>query len=156
MEKQIEVFTDGSCHTRELTGAWVAIICTDGNKKILQGLEHQTTHHRMELTAVIQVIAYLDEYHTGEPVTILTDSQYVTGLVSREAALTHKNFMTRAGKILGNADLIRQFYTLLKRPGISFIKIKAHQRNADTPYYYHEEADCLSRSLVRQAVKALI
>jgi ribonuclease HI len=33
-EKHVDVFTDGSCHTQKLIGAWVALIHINGEKKI--------------------------------------------------------------------------------------------------------------------------
>jgi ribonuclease HI len=154
-QEDITVFTDGSCHTQKLIGAWVALIHVNGQKKILQGVEQHTTHHRMELVAVLKSMEFIKEQYPEASVSIITDSQYVTGLISREHGLTAKNFMTKGGKKIANEDLLIRFYKLLNLPGISFIKVKAHQQNADVPYG-NREADLLSRSLVRQAVQDLI
>lgn len=151
-QEHIDVFTDGSCHTQKLIGAWVALIHISGEKKILQGIEQNTTHHRMELVAALKSMEFIKEYHEAALVRIITDSQYVTGLIRREAGLTSQNFITKSGKKIANEDLIIHFYKLLKHLDISFIKVKAHQQNADVPSGNHE-ADLLSRSLVRQAVQ---
>lgn len=154
-QEHIDVFTDGSCHTQRLIGAWVAIIHINGQRKILQGIEQATTHHRMELTAVLRSMEFIKEFHGTAAIKIITDSQYVTGLVRREPGLTTQKFITKGGKKIANDDLIIRFYTLLKQLNVSFIKVKAHQHVADVPYNNHE-ADLLSRNLVRQAVQDLI
>jgi ribonuclease HI len=153
-QEHIDVFTDGSCHTQKLIGAWVALLHINSEQKILQGIEHNTTHHRMELMAVLKSLGFIKEHHATASVRIITDSQYVTGLIQREAVLTHQNFMTKSGKKIANDDLVIRFYKLLKHLSVSFIKVKAHQQNADVPYG-NREADLLSRSLVRQAVQEL-
>jgi ribonuclease HI len=153
-QEHINIFTDGSCHTQKLIGAWVALIHVNGEKKILQGIEQHTTHHRMELIAVLKSMEFIKELHSAASVNIITDSQYVTGLISREHGLTAKNFMTKGGKKIANEDLLIRFYELLNLLDISFIKVKAHQQNADVPYG-NREADILSRNLVRQAVQEL-
>lgn len=153
-QEHINVFTDGSCHTQKLVGAWVALIQVNGQKKILQGIEQHTTHHRMELIAVLKSMEFIKELHPAASISVITDSQYVTGLMSRKHELTAKNFMTKGGKKIANEDLLIRFYELLNLLDISFIKVKAHQQNADVPYG-NREADLLSRSLVRQAVQDL-
>lgn len=153
-QKHIDVFTDGSCHTQKLVGAWVALIHINGQKKILQGIELHTTHHRMELIAVIKSMEFIKELQPAAFINVITDSQYVAGLIMREQGLTAKNFRTKGGKKIANEDLLIRFYELLSLLDISFIKVKAHQQNADVPNG-NREADLLSRSLVRQAVQDL-
>ena len=108
----------------------------------------------MELIAVLKSMEFRKELHPAASISVITDSQYVTGLMSRKHELTAKNFMTKGGKKIANEDLLIRFYELLNLLDISFIKVKAHQQNADVPYG-NREADLLSRSLVRQAVQDL-
>lgn len=154
-EKQIEVYTDGSCHTQARTGAWVAIVFAHGRKIVLHGIVSDTTHQRMELTAVIEAILFLEKHYPQDPIILVTDSQYVTGLPDREERLVTQKFLSRNGNTIANVDLIKRFYAIKNTLTISFIKIKAHQRNADMPYN-NDEADFLSRSLIRQSVKNTI
>ena len=58
-EQLAEIYTDGSCHTQKRIGAWVAIILTGTEKKVLSGIVQDTTHNRMELYAVIKGIEYI-------------------------------------------------------------------------------------------------
>ena len=55
----VEIYTDGSCHTQFLIGAWAAIIFISGEKIILSGIENYTTHNRMELMAVIKALEFI-------------------------------------------------------------------------------------------------
>ena len=52
------VYTDGSCDTQFLTGAWVCILLIGEERQQLSGLEMNTTHNRMELLAVIKGIEF--------------------------------------------------------------------------------------------------
>src|ERR1700712_1984940 len=107
------IYTDGSCSTEFLTGAWVAIIVLRNDKKMLSGLEMNTTHNRMELTAVIKALEFLkDSYKDISSVKIYSDSQYVTDLESRKERLTAFGFLSKKGKELPNADLVKMLLTL--------------------------------------------
>ena len=57
----IKIFTDGSCHTQLKIGAWVALIFVEDKKIILQKVMENTTHNRMELSAVISAVHYVTE-----------------------------------------------------------------------------------------------
>lgn len=147
------IYTDGSCHTQSLTGAWVAILFIENERKQLSGLEINTTHNRMELTAVIKAIEFLRDHYTEiANITIYTDSQYVTALKDREERLTALGFASKRGRALQNSDLIKKLLELFESYTIETIKVKAHQKINDLNKY-NIEADRLSRKIVREAVK---
>jgi ribonuclease HI len=151
----IPVFTDGSCDTRYLVGAWVAILVIAGQKIELSGIAKGTSHHRMELTAVIEAIRYIrEEGHQDTPVIIYSDSQYVTGLVERQPKLEMQDFKTKSGKGTRNEDLVKIFYSVKQDLPLTFIKVKAHHKS-DTPLL-NIEADIKSRNRVRDEVKRII
>jgi ribonuclease HI len=148
-----EIYTDGSCHTQLKTGAWAAIILTSTGKQTLSGLEYNTTHNRMEITAVIKAIEYIYDNHKQVTyLKIISDSQYVTGLPSRAEKLQQHAFITSKGNELQNADIIKELLRLTTLFTIDFIKVKAHQRSTEE-VNYNREADILCRQLVRNAVK---
>ena len=147
------IFTDGSCHTQLKIGAWVAIILIDEHKIILSEKVFNTTHQRMELTAVIEGLQHLQQNFTQiKSVKIISDSQYVVGLVARQLKLEVTNFMTKADEPISNADLVKQLFATLKKFNCEFEKIKAHQKKTTT-VNYNIEADKLSRKIVREAVR---
>ncbi len=147
------VYTDGSCHTQKRFGAWVAIILYNGSETILQGSEPNTTHHRMELLAVINAINYVCNNTSGKIVLqIFTDSQYVVGLPAREHKLSTTHFLTKSGRTLQHADLVKSFFQLLEMHSIVLHKVKAHQ-STNEAINYNELADQLARGIVRAAVQ---
>jgi ribonuclease HI len=153
-EEAVKVYTDGSCHTQHKIGTWVAIVFAGTKRKILSGIEKDTTHNRMELTAVIEAIEHIRTHYKNVSIKVYTDSQYVTGLPARKEKLLSTDFITGRGTALQNADLIKIFFETLTVLTIEFIKIKAHQKKDDITNY-NREADRLSRKLLRAAVEDL-
>jgi ribonuclease HI len=148
----IEVYTDGSCHTQLCIGAWASVILCDDQKIVLSGIEKDTTHNRMEILAVINSLKYVRQYYDQiTDLRIISDSQYVIGLVDRETKFTSSNFTTKAGKEIRNMDLVKELLELLTHVNVKFIKIKAHQKQTSI-VNYNIEVDKLSRQLVRQQV----
>ena len=148
--KSITIYTDGSCHTQLKIGAWAAVILVDGKKKILTGKAENTTHNRMELTAVIDALMYVqNNYGVTREIKIISDSQYVIGLTAREQKLSANDFITKKGKPVQNADLVKQLLLLLNKMNVTLEKIKAHQQKTGVDEY-NIELDKLSRKLVRE------
>jgi ribonuclease HI len=151
---EIAVYTDGSCNPAYRIGAWASIILNGKEKVILKGHALDTTHQRMELTAVVRSLEYLPENNPSSfPVTLYTDSQYVTGLLSRKEKLTTSGFITKKNNALPNADLIRQFFTLCLILPISIVKVKSHQKET-TNEQLNGEVDKLCRKVVRELVES--
>ncbi len=147
------IYTDGSCDTGSRTGAWVAIVISRDGRVILSGVESDTTHQRMELSAVIVAIDYVQaNYSQIGQIHIVTDSQYVTGLPARSEKLTGNALHTRRGDSIVNADLVQKLLTQLAGTAISFQQVKAHKKT-HTIENFNREADMLSRKLVREAIK---
>jgi ribonuclease HI len=144
------IYTDGSCHTQLLTGAWAAIIFIDEEKVVLTGDATDTTHNRMELMAVIKAISYVQEKHpTVTAIRIISDSQYVVGLTDRSKKLTANNFITKKGTQISNADLVKTLLQYIADLPLTFTKIKAHQKKGNE-LNFNIVADKLSRSIVRK------
>lgn len=134
-------------------GAWVAILLKGDEKKVLTGTARNTTNNRMELTAVIKAIEYVLANYAGiTTLTIVSDSQYVTGLPARKEKLAAAGFNTRKGHELQNADLVKLLFGHLESLTVEFVKIRAHQK-LNGVSEYNIEADKLSRKLVRDMVK---
>jgi ribonuclease HI len=150
-EELAEIYTDGSCHTQNRIGAWVAIIVTGTVKKILAETVVNTTHNRMELSAVIKGIEYIkNNYPFITTTKLFSDSQYVVGLPARKEKLSASGFSTKKGNAIQNADLIKKLFEHLSTLPVELIKVKAHQKQ-DATLNYNIEADKLSRKMVREA-----
>ena len=153
LTQSINIYTDGSCHTQLCTGAWVSIIFINEEKIILSGTALQTTHNRMELLAIIEALKYVQNNYTNSNlITVITDSQYVTGLQAREAKFTDQQYTTKKGNEISNVDLVKTLLKLINILPVTFIKIKAHQKKSAV-VNHNIEADILSRNMVRNMVK---
>ena len=153
MTSYAEIYTDGSCHTQLCVGAWAAVVLIDEHKIVLSGKENETTHNRMEILAVINSIKYIQQHH--EMITVIkvvSDSQYVIGLIGRQSKFTASDFTTKAGKDIRNVDLVKELLHLLSTINVEFVKIKAHQKATEV-INYNIEVDKFCRQLVREAVK---
>jgi ribonuclease HI len=155
MHPPIQIYTDGSCHTQLKTGAWAAIILMNKEKIILQAIVTHTTHNRMELTAVIKAIEYVQTQPThNQPMHIYSDSQYVVKLAERKEKLKQHNFTTKKGTLMQNADLVRILIQHIERENLLFIKVKAHQKQTQTTNY-NREVDILVRKMLRSYLNKL-
>ncbi len=150
-----EIYTDGSCHTQQCVGAWAAVVLIDEQKIVLSGKENDTTHNRMEILAVINAIKYIKQhYKMITDAKIVSDSQYVIGLISRQSKFEASDFTTKAGNEIRNVDLVKELLHLVSIVNVEVVKIKAHQKATEV-VNYNIEVDKLSRQLVREAVKKI-
>jgi ribonuclease HI len=155
-DNKITIYTDGSCHTQLLVGSWVAIVLAGDEKIILQGKAQDTTHHAMELLAVIRAIEYVyDHYSSQTALHIFSDSQYVTDLPRRKEKLQSAGFLVKKGNPVQHAELVKKLLLLLDQFPVLLTKIPSHQKNVEGHINYNTEADVLSRQLVREEIKKL-
>jgi len=56
----IDIYTDGSCLGNPGVGGWGALIIKDNKEIILKGGEADTTNNRMEMTAVIEALKWIN------------------------------------------------------------------------------------------------
>ncbi len=81
---KIQVYTDGSCLGNPGPGAWAYPIRVEGKEIRNQGGEPYTTNNRMELTAVIEALKYLQEHHPSEiELDIYSDSTWVISTLTK-------------------------------------------------------------------------
>ncbi len=153
MQKIINIYTDGSCHTELKIGAWAAIILCPKESITLTGEAYDTTHNRMELLAAIEALNYIKKNSdlAQEQIVICSDSQYVVELLDRKDKLQAGNYLTKKGLPRQNADLVKQLISYMESLNLDFIKVKAHQKKTDTENY-NRTVDKLSRKIVRQLV----
>lgn len=150
---QIEIYTDGSCHTQQCIGAWASVVLHTEGKITLSGSELDTTHNRMEILAVSNSIKHvIQHFPQVNQIKIISDSQYVIGLIDREKKFIASNYKTKAGADIRNVDLVKELLALLKTIKVEFTKIKAHQKQSEATKH-NIEVDKLCRELVRKLVK---
>ena len=146
---QIKIFTDGSCHTQQKIGGWAALIFFEKKKIELKGYELETTHNAMELLAVLKALDFLEEKNnTITKIEIVSDSQYVVGILNRKEKLKHANFLTKKNNPIRNVDLVKRLIEKIEILPISFTKVKAHQKKT-SQINYNRVVDKLARAEVR-------
>lgn len=149
-EFSITVFTDGSCHNQLKTGGWASIIFLGKEKITLKGHEADTTHHRMELMAVLEAMRFLEKKnYLRQSIIIYSDSQYVVDLLQRQERLTTSGFRTRKLKPIRNADLVQLVLQFINAPGVRLVKLKSHLKSSSIESLINREVDILSREMMR-------
>lgn len=150
--QSITVFTDGSCHSQLKKGGWASIIFVGDEKIVLEGNSSETTHHRMELIAVLQSLAYLQSKDLiDNQIVIHSDSQYVVDLQKRKDRLVLSGYRTKKSKPVRNSDLVQSLIKFMSYENIKFVKIKSHQKHSDLKTLLNREVDILSRKNMRQS-----
>jgi ribonuclease HI len=152
--EMIHIYTDGSCDPLSGIGGWAAIVLARGQEMILSGHAFGTNHQRMELTAAIEALLYLQNLRATDEIVVHTDSQYLAGLPARRNALIAAELMTKKRRVARNSDLLLEIFGLLNHFRLSFLKIQSHQKSDQTAgLNYNREVDKLSRKIVRDFVR---
>ncbi|MEI6660274.1 MAG: ribonuclease HI [bacterium] len=129
MQKNIEIYTDGSSLGNPGRGGW-GVVVTSGDKVVAErgGYEADTTNNRMELGAMIEALKYISEANPNE-VVIHADSAYVLGGLSSWIANWERNgWKTANKKPVMNQDLWQELIALKRelKNNITFAKVKGH------------------------------
>jgi ribonuclease HI len=152
-KKSIAVYTDGSCSPLHRIGSWAAILLIDDQKLVLKGKEPDTTHQRMELTAVLKALEYCQHNHLlTQPVQLYADSQYVINLEKRRAKLESNSYLTKSGQPIRNVDLVKKLIVYLDNSVVEFIKVAAHQKNGES-VNINREVDKIARRIIREHLR---
>lgn len=130
MHKDIKIYTDGSSLGNPGPGGWGAVFI-EGEKIIHEfgGYEKNTTNNRMELTAVIETLKYINKNYKKNNVTIFADSNYVLLGVTSWIFNWEKNGWKNASKKpVMNQDLWKEFIDLIRNYDnkINWQKVKGH------------------------------
>ena len=142
---QVSIFTDGSCSGNPGPGGYAVIIEEDGIRRELTGGESQTTNNRMELRAVIEGLAALDQ---PSSVRVVTDSRYVAnGMKSWIYTWRRKGWKTSAGTPVKNRDLWERLDKLSRTHEVSWEWVRGHNNHPE-----NERADLLARKVAREFV----
>jgi ribonuclease HI len=113
----IVIFCDGACSGNPGPGGWGSIVATpDGRVKELGGKILATTNNRMELTAVIEALAFVRA--SLSPLALCTDSTYVIrGMTQWIFGWRKKGWKTAEGKDVANKDLWEELSSLVGARG---------------------------------------
>jgi len=135
MTETITLYTDGSCMPNPGIGGFGFIFIDPKTNKewCVNGGELNTTNNRMEMTAVIEGLKFLNKYHNFK---IYSDSMYVINCASGK------------WKQNKNLDLWEQYRRASKNKNIEWIWVKAHNGNK-----YNEMVDKLAKKWSESQIK---
>jgi ribonuclease HI len=141
---QIEIYTDGACSGNPGPGGWAAIIINNGKEIDLSGGEKLTTNNKMELTAFIESIKYIQSTFADQinevHLTIYSDSKYVIdGIQSWLPNWKKRGWKTADKKPVKNIEFWTEIDELIQGLNFKLIWVKGHANNE-----YNERADQLA------------
>lgn len=128
----ITIFTDGASRGNPGPGGWGAIIVDGEMVRELGGAEAETTNNRMELTAAIEALAFveLEAQDTDlfpKPINMYTDSSYVLkGAKSWLAGWEKNDWKTKTKDDVLNKDLWQRLSQVMEGKEISWHLVKGH------------------------------
>ena len=124
MQKQIEIFTDGSCLGNPGQGGIGILLCYKQHEKQISKGYFLTTNNRMELLAVIEALNTLKEPCT---VKLHSDSQYMkNGITQWIFNWKKNNWKTSNNKAVKNQDLWIQLDQAIRKHQIQWQWVKGH------------------------------
>lgn len=165
---QIEIFTDGSCKGNPGPGGWCAIFLeqnSDRNSKkifqkpfkVLKGRADDTTNNRMEMTAVIEALRYLD--HGRKAVAGGTPSE--TGSRQKQQQKLSRAQITlfsdsnliiqtllQGWKRKANLDLWEELDCFNEELEVEYVWVKGHAKN-----HWNNECDKIAQKEASLAAK---
>ena len=138
----INIYTDGACSGNPGKGGWGAYIEAENSVEELSGYENSTTNNRMELTAVIKALEYIQNH---VEINIFTDSKYVMdGINSWIKNWKKNNWKTSNKKPVKNKDLWEKLDSLTINQKIKWTWVKGHNGNIG-----NEKADFLATEAIK-------
>ena len=143
----ITIYTDGACSGNPGIGGWGAVILEDSKDEVfLNGGDSITTNNKMELTAAIEALKYVQN---KQHITLITDSKYLKDGIQSWIQNWKKNgWKTAAKKPVKNKELWIELDELIARHNITWEWVKGHAGNT-----HNEKADYLARRYIEECLK---
>ena len=150
-QPKITIYTDGSYRGKLRSGGYAALILDRyGNYMLVGDGMMDTTISRMELSAVIAGLSYLQD---GCDVQIVSDSLYVVNIVNKWLKdWQSTNFIKVSGEPVSNQDLLQQLAWQMAR----MHKVKAAHVASHTGYTDEQSLgnDVCDHFAVQNAIQA--
>ena len=136
----IRIYTDGGSTGNPGPGGWAAVIIDREKEVKLSGGEAATTNNRMEMTAAIKALEYIDcNIKKIGNIVLSTDSEYLKkGITEWIINWKRNNWKTAAKKEVKNKDLWARLDELNNRIKVEWKWVKGHAGDR-----YNELCDAL-------------
>lgn len=138
--QKLEIYTDGSCLGNPGPGGW-GVIILDKKEVTLKGSDSHTTNNRMEMTAILNALAWIQE-NVKDPqtqnITIYSDSNLLI------------QTLNQGWKRKANTDLWAEIDKHRAWLSIQWVWVKAHASNK-----YNNLVDKIALSEAQKAKKSL-
>ena len=125
VQRQVDIWTDGSCRPNPGRGGWAAILRDAGGRtREIFGAEDNTTNNRMELRAAIEGLEVL---RTPCRVIVRADSEYVVrGMTLWLPKWQASRWRNAKGKPVENADLWGRLAAVAEHHDITWQWVQGH------------------------------
>ncbi|MFD2166929.1 ribonuclease HI [Thalassotalea euphylliae] len=139
MQKEVHIYTDGSCLGNPGPGGYGAVMKYGEHDKELSGGFKETTNNRMELLAPIEALNALKQPCR---VILTTDSQYVKqGINSWIHNWIKNNWRTSSKQPVKNVDLWKRLHAAVQKHDVEWRWVKGHSGHPE-----NERCDDLARN----------
>jgi ribonuclease HI len=124
----MDIYTDGGCSGNPGPGGWAFVLLGPGIRHEASGSDPQTTNNKMELTAVIRALEYLQSnFPPGSPCAMHTDSQYVkNGITTWIHSWKRNGWRTASKEPVKNRELWERLDFLATGMSLSWNWVKGH------------------------------
>ncbi|AFG36682.1 ribonuclease HI [Spirochaeta africana] len=145
MAKNYNIYTDGGCHGNPGPGGWAYVIEFDGEHTENSGSDGATTNNRMELSAVIEALTWVQHRGDYREIHVTTDSQYVkNGITTWIHTWVRNGWKTSKKEPVKNRDLWMQLYELNQ-----LLPVDWHWTKGHAGHTYNERCDALVQEAIR-------
>ncbi|MEO3387089.1 ribonuclease HI [Mesorhizobium sp. CAU 1741] len=159
ISRRYEIATDGACRGNPGPGAWGAILFSKegqtliGSPRELFGLKRETTNNEMELTAAIKALTWLNAHnrpeHRSAPVTLFTDSEYLTkGMTEWVPRWNSNGWRSSEGKPVKNRELWEALIGAASERHITWTWVRGHAGHPE-----NEQANALAQATLDRALQ---
>ncbi len=128
------LFTDGSVNTQTRHGFGASLlVASDECTHPIEELKGRITVHAFTNTSSTKIelqtlLAALSEVPTScAPLTVYTDSQNILSLLERRAGFEARDYHSKKGHLLRNAEIYQAFFQLLDQRVFKLVKVKGHK-----------------------------
>ncbi len=127
---EVVIYTDGACEGNPGRGGYGAVILCGKKRKELSGGFRNTTNNRMELLAVIEALAALEQ---PSKVKLYSDSTYVVRAMNEGWVQNwrRKGWRNAQNKPTPNVDLWERLLALCEIHEVEFLWVKGHSGVAE-------------------------